>query len=136
MARGFLQTKVIVNTTNPFVTGCWLFRGQDTETWVEFRYERLQDFCYRCGRIGHVNTECTFEPSRGDTAGFREWTKMALVRDVMAPNRALTLGMGERRYAGAIRRARKGEGSSRRHVHDSPYQEAGGSILVRDSKVI
>lgn len=54
MARGFLRVRIIVNTRNPLITGCWLLRKDDKDTWVEFRYERLQDFCYRCGRIGHV----------------------------------------------------------------------------------
>lgn len=96
LARGFLRARVVVDTTNPLLTGCWLHRGQDTETWVEFCYERLQDFCYKCGRIGHVNTECTFGALRGGAAGFGEWTKTAHVRDVMPPNRALTLGMEDR----------------------------------------
>lgn len=62
---GFLHVRLLVNTLNPLVPGCWLSRGPNTETWVEFRYERLHDFCYLCGRIDHVNTECSFEPSRG-----------------------------------------------------------------------
>ncbi|XP_068305085.1 uncharacterized protein [Pyrus communis] len=72
MARGFLRVKVIVNTKKPLITGCWLPRDNNNETWVEFRYERLQDFCYRCGRIGHSNKECSFEPVKGDIAGYGE----------------------------------------------------------------
>lgn len=49
LARGFLQVRVVVNTLNPLVTGCWLPRENNDASWVEFRYERLQDFCYRCG---------------------------------------------------------------------------------------
>lgn len=40
-AQGFLRARVVVNTLNPFALGCWLSRGQDTDTWVEFSYERL-----------------------------------------------------------------------------------------------
>ncbi|KAM1553593.1 hypothetical protein TB2_006255 [Malus domestica] len=47
-ARGFLRVKVAVNTLNPLTTGCWLPRENDKETWIEFRFERLQDFCYKC----------------------------------------------------------------------------------------
>ena len=70
--RGFLRAKVAVDTTKPLITGCWLPREDKDETWVEFRYERLQDFCYRCGRIGHGNLECTFEPVKGGMAGYEE----------------------------------------------------------------
>lgn len=59
-AKGFLTVRIMVNTKNPLVAGCWLPRTRDKDTWIEFRYMRLQDFCYRCGIIGYVNMECVF----------------------------------------------------------------------------
>ncbi|KAM1074599.1 hypothetical protein ACFX11_019776 [Malus domestica] len=52
--RGFLRARVMVNTFKPLTTGCWLPRENNKDTWVEFRYERLQDFCYRCGILGAI----------------------------------------------------------------------------------
>ncbi|KAM1122858.1 hypothetical protein FF1_004321 [Malus domestica] len=106
-ARGFVRVRVVVNWKNPLVPGCWLSRGQDSETWVEFKYERLQDFCYRCGRIGHANSECSFEPQKSNTAGYGEWTKAAPVRDVVLPLRRVDSGAGEHRVAGAVRQTRR-----------------------------
>ena len=63
-ARGFLRVKVDINTVNPLVNGCWLKMEANRDTWVDFRYEILHDFCYRCGHIGHANNECSFEPNR------------------------------------------------------------------------
>ncbi|KAB2625965.1 hypothetical protein D8674_017625 [Pyrus ussuriensis x Pyrus communis] len=80
-ARGFLRVRVIINTKNPLAKGCWIPRESNTDSWIEFRYERLQDFCYKCGRIGHANNECSFETGQSSTAGYGEWTKTGPIRD-------------------------------------------------------
>ncbi|XP_068313719.1 uncharacterized protein [Pyrus communis] len=63
--RGFLRVTVTVNTQNPLTTGCWLPREDNKDSCIEFRYERFQDFCYRCTRIVHANNEGSFEPGSG-----------------------------------------------------------------------
>lgn len=120
-AQGFLRARVIVNMLNPLIPRCSLSRGQNTNTLVEFRYERLQDFCYRCGKTRHVNTECSFEPSRGGSAGYGEWTKAASIWEMVVPQRLLTLGGGERWYAGAVRSSQmEASQGSRGDITDEP----------------
>ncbi|RXH78461.1 hypothetical protein DVH24_001979 [Malus domestica] len=80
------------DTSKPLVTGCWLPQEDNMETWVEFRYERLQDFCYKCGRICHVLNECFFAQAPGSVAGYGEWTKVAPIRDMSNTSRPITLG--------------------------------------------
>lgn len=91
-ARGFLRARVMVNTSEPLTKGCWLPRDNNKDTWVEFRYERLQDFCYCCGRLGHTNNECSFEPTKGEAARYRKWTKMGPIREVVDLPRAILFG--------------------------------------------
>lgn len=38
-------------------------REDGRPSWVSFRYERLSDFCYRCGRLSHTEQACS-EPKR------------------------------------------------------------------------
>ncbi|KAM1778361.1 hypothetical protein ACFX12_039865 [Malus domestica] len=101
--RGFLRVRVEVNTKNHLARGCWIPRGNNTDSWIEFRYERLQDFCYRCGRIWHVNNECSFAIGNDAGAGYGEWMKSSPVRDAVEIARPLAINTGERRLAGAIR---------------------------------
>lgn len=100
IARGFLRVRVVVNTMNPLTTGCWPSREDTEETWVEFRYERLQDFCYRCGRIDHAKTECSLEPTQGGAARYGDWTRTAPITEMVEPQRYLTVSSDTRRRAG------------------------------------
>ncbi|XP_068319728.1 uncharacterized protein At4g02000-like [Pyrus communis] len=70
--RGFVRIRILVDTEKPLSKGCWIRRDSNRETWVEFRYERLQDFCYKCGQIGHINTECSFEMSGEGAVAYGE----------------------------------------------------------------
>lgn len=72
LSRGFLRVGILVNTTNPLAASCWLARDRDCDSWVEFMYERLQDFCYNCGRIGHAVNERSFETNSSSAAAYEE----------------------------------------------------------------
>ncbi|CAL9024299.1 unnamed protein product [Prunus brigantina] len=51
--RGFLRLKVELNARKPLVKGFWIPRRNKTELRAEIRYERLEDYCYHCGKLGH-----------------------------------------------------------------------------------
>ncbi|ONH90254.1 hypothetical protein PRUPE_8G042600, partial [Prunus persica] len=74
MTRGFVRIRVQINTTKPLPPGFWLTRRDGSESWVEVQYERLSDFCYNCGWIGHCNTECSYERQESGAAGYGVWT--------------------------------------------------------------
>ncbi|KAF4400882.1 hypothetical protein G4B88_004425 [Cannabis sativa] len=55
----FLRIRVGIDVSKPLLRGQmvtlpWL---QD-ELWIEYRYERMLDFCYSCGIIGHFFYKC------------------------------------------------------------------------------
>ncbi|KAL4275030.1 hypothetical protein AHAS_Ahas20G0066400 [Arachis hypogaea] len=56
--RTFLRVRLAINISKPFPTGFWMAREERQKTWIEFKYERLQDcYCLRCGIIGHGKKE-------------------------------------------------------------------------------
>ncbi|KAM1568938.1 hypothetical protein ACFX10_034117 [Malus domestica] len=116
-ARGFLRVRVLVNSENSLVLGCWLKREVNRETWVEFRYERLQDFCYRCGRIDHVNTEYSYAANMGGAEGYGDWIKAPPVCDFVEPVRPTRLGVRERRKVGMVRGSDRPESRLQHPIH-------------------
>ena len=66
----FLRFKVEIKSSAPLLKGFWLERTQLSDLWVQLKYERLPDFCYLCGRLGHMKKECTKSGAReeGDEA--------------------------------------------------------------------
>lgn len=57
----FLRVRVQVNVAEPLCRCLSITVEGSKQVWVTIRYERLPDFCYHCGLIGHVAAECSEE---------------------------------------------------------------------------
>ena len=55
----FLRVRVVVNVSRPLNKGRKVLLGKDGEVWVNFRYEKMPNFCYWCGMVSHDAQECS-----------------------------------------------------------------------------
>nr|GLL27465.1 uncharacterized protein LOC109173053 [Ipomoea trifida] len=52
--RSFIRIRVRTNIAKPLVSQMWIRRNGSDWSWISFRYERLPNFCFICGLIGHT----------------------------------------------------------------------------------
>uniref|UniRef100_A0A803Q028 Zinc knuckle CX2CX4HX4C domain-containing protein n=1 Tax=Cannabis sativa TaxID=3483 RepID=A0A803Q028_CANSA len=55
----FLRIRVGIDVSKPLLRGQMVtFPWMADDLWLDYRYERLPDFCYECGIVGHVFDKC------------------------------------------------------------------------------
>lgn len=77
--RENLRIKISVDISKPLRRGIWINLGTSQESlWIQAKYERLPEFCYDCGRIGHLVKECRSCLKENDIEGwqFRSWLQI------------------------------------------------------------
>lgn len=55
----YIRLKVEHKIAYPLPSGFDQERENMPSLWIQFKYERISDFCYNCGRLGHTNYGCT-----------------------------------------------------------------------------
>ncbi|KAH7841280.1 hypothetical protein Vadar_027865 [Vaccinium darrowii] len=76
----FVRVRVHTDITLPLKRGCMVRMEASQPFWVEFRYERLPNFCFYCGLVGHDLQSCTkrfsdMEDNSLRTAQYGEWIR-------------------------------------------------------------
>ena len=65
----YLQVRVSIDVTKKLVRGKKVTIEGGEAKWVFFKYERLPNFCYQCGRLDHGVKECKERTSTENRAG-------------------------------------------------------------------
>lgn len=49
----FLRFQTIIDSRNPLRVGVFIRRENFSNLWISFKYERVSDLCFECGRLRH-----------------------------------------------------------------------------------
>jgi hypothetical protein len=53
-----VKTKILFDISHPIRAGLYIGSEVDGINWVDFRYENLPMFCFKCGLVGHNEENC------------------------------------------------------------------------------
>ncbi|KAK9292422.1 hypothetical protein L1049_020392 [Liquidambar formosana] len=59
--RKFVRFKVEFNVWNLLRTSFVVEEKGSLDVWIQFRYERLSNFCYQYGRLSHISKACPYD---------------------------------------------------------------------------
>ncbi|OMO88293.1 hypothetical protein CCACVL1_08480 [Corchorus capsularis] len=79
--RCYMRMRIELDVKNPLIPGFWVPRQGRDKLWVKLKYEKLSDFCFVCGRLGHHGKYCDKSGnglSRDNPYG--PWMRVAPVR--------------------------------------------------------
>ncbi|XVE50496.1 hypothetical protein DITRI_Ditri01bG0167200 [Diplodiscus trichospermus] len=54
----YLRVRILSDTTKPLKRRKLVALDNGTRIMVRFCYERLNDFCYMCGKLDHLEQDC------------------------------------------------------------------------------
>ncbi|XP_075654591.1 uncharacterized protein LOC142624738 [Castanea sativa] len=80
-----LRVRVRINVKKRFVRGKKITIEGGESRWVSFKYERLPNFCYRCGLLNHALKDCNeglehSKEERINVLRYRAWLRGDLIR--------------------------------------------------------
>jgi hypothetical protein len=53
-----IKIKVAINVHQPIAAGILIGNANDGTNWIDFRYEKLPQVCFKCGLLGHAENLC------------------------------------------------------------------------------
>lgn len=89
----FLWVKVVLLISKPLRRGEFLMGSDGKRHWFNYKYERMQIFCYYCGILGHDLRPypAYFTSSKKDTTidyQYRDWLRAASGQNKSPPRRS------------------------------------------------
>ncbi|KAL5566495.1 hypothetical protein UlMin_029659 [Ulmus minor] len=59
--KPFVKAQLDIRVDNPLFPGFYLPMKKCSPIWIQVKYERIQDFCFCCGRLEHDRASCSEE---------------------------------------------------------------------------
>lgn len=141
LGRSFLRVRAAIKVSDPLPKGFWLRRkpGGGDDIWISYKFEKLTDFCYACGRLGHENKGCRFATREdGPNSGYGPGLRTGRVRQSAIPIEEIRQEVDEAeiRVENLLRsRPKVKSGLSTARISDAPPSRVVPTRTVRNDSV-
>lgn len=110
----FIRIRIEHLVREPLKNSFYIERDNLSPLWIQFKYKRISEFCFSCGRLGHTNYSCSTKINSSQATkewkfsvnSFGPW--MLLERKKYDPEK---------------------KGTSQQGHHSSPMREASSSVV-------
>ncbi|KAH9665322.1 CCHC-type domain-containing protein [Citrus sinensis] len=122
--RNYMRIRVSMDVRKPLKRRMRLKKAGGDWIWVDFKYERLNIFCFTCGLLGHTAQQCPklYESPKSEIVPvYGHWLK--------APTRRTVMNSGERWLRqGPLEMMETDKGKSSNHAADMPLDLVNATI--------
>ncbi|KAL9677037.1 hypothetical protein QQ045_005263 [Rhodiola kirilowii] len=73
--RKWPRYRLEIDVAEPILPGCYLKLKDGRYTWLDFKYERLPNTCFKCGRMTHETSQCQFVVDAEESKRYGVWLR-------------------------------------------------------------
>lgn len=84
----FMRIRIRLDITKSLTRGIKLKTDDGRIVWCPILYEKLPDFCFTCGLIGHSHRDCQvkiLESVKKTDAGYGDWMRATILKRIFTP---------------------------------------------------
>ncbi|KAL9678880.1 hypothetical protein QQ045_016731 [Rhodiola kirilowii] len=69
VSKKYMRVRIEMKVNEPLESGCYLETPNGEPLWLDFKYEYLPKYCYRCGLLSHFTNNCSRPGNEGRMSG-------------------------------------------------------------------
>lgn len=128
-----IRARVIIDVTRPICRFVHVRGGHNENIKIDFRFEKLPNFCYWCGLIGHTVRECLVKPESIDNKKQEVWPFMGNLRASPLKYGFPSQGFFPTHEAGANKSCTRGQPNGDKSVNRKLFIVEGGTSTRKET---
>lgn len=137
--RGFICVREFIDTSKPRKSGFFISRENGQKLWIAYKYERLADFYYKCGKLDHTERAClddspTIPLETNESTYLGPWLRATSTNNKIDKQETTSIGKSENKYESHCKNNSPSEHANLgSEVDSTPSTENRGKVILPSS---